>query len=316
MLMTAEEMIDNIPRFEASDGQIISFSKTFLKQKLHNALTNSSIINIARGEGRSTALNDIVFHPEILFDWGEKSMHAFLDSQSSTLREFCDPNVVNKEMMIKYINKYARHLVRMMNKHKALRVDGDVNEKIEQLIDTVVNETIEKNLLYLKEWLIYAFHTMGVREFAKITPCISCSYGFERFRVAQDFGGYGGRNRYYVIMDSWVNRNEEGITYKKTDYIDYILEEYGLKWFSNHHSEIMLKYAIFPQQLVGYYFVDNEKIIKYVVNKHYIDEWNRNPKFEIGMEVYFDQNIDFNILGPYNTVYQYYNGGFSVAGRR
>lgn len=123
----------------------------------------------------TTALNGIVFHPEILFDWGEKSMHAFLDSQSNTLREFCDPDVVNKEMMIEYINKYARHLVRMVDKHQELRVDGDVHEKIEQLIDIVINEENEEKLLRLKEWLIYAFHTMEVREFAKITPCISCS---------------------------------------------------------------------------------------------------------------------------------------------
>jgi hypothetical protein len=316
MWMTAEEMIDNIPRFESSDGKIRNLTDEFLKQKLHNAIVNPSIINLARGEGRSTALNDIVFHPEILFDWGEKSMHAFLDSQTNTLREFCDPNVVNKEMMIDYIHKYARYLERMIFKYHVLCVDGDVHEKIERLINSVVSETNFEKLLCLKEWLIYAFHTMGVREFAKITPCISCSHGLERFRVAKRFGGYQGRNRYYVIMDSWVNQIEEGITYKKTEYVNSVLEEYGLKWFSNYNSEIMLKYAIFPQQLVGYYFIDNGEITKYVINKHYVDEWNRNPEFEIGMPIYFEQYIDFGILGPYNTVYQYYNGEFSVAGRR
>ena len=185
MWMTAEEMIDNIPRFESSDGQIGNLTDSFLKRKLYNAMTNPSIINLARGEGRSTALNDIVFHPEILFDWGEKSMHAFLDSQNNTLREFCDPNVVNKEMMIDYIYKYARNLERMIIKNHVLSVEGDVHEKIERLINTVVNETNFEKLLCLKEWFIYAFHTMEVSEFAKITPCISCSYGSERFEVAR-----------------------------------------------------------------------------------------------------------------------------------
>jgi hypothetical protein len=315
-MITAEDMINSIPRFECSDGQTISLSETFLKQKLYNALTNPRIINLARGEGRSIALIDIVFHPEILFDWGEKSMHAFLDNQSSKLREFCDPNEVNKDMIVEYIYKYARYLVKMMNKHDVLKVDSYVHEKIERLINNVINETNKEKLICIKEWLMYAFHTMGVREFSKITPCISCSYGFNRFQVSKRFGEHGGRNKYYVIMDSWVNINEEGITYKKTDYVNAILKEYGLKWFPNHNSEIMLKYAIFPQQLVGYYFVDNGQITKYVVNKHYIDEWNRDAEFEIGMTLYFDQNIDFSILGPYNTVYQYYNGFFSVAARR
>ena len=219
-------------------------------------------------------------------------------------------------MIVEYINKYTKNLEKMMNKHPALRVDIDAHNKIERLKNIVINETNEEKLLFIKEWLMYAFHTMGVSEFSKLTPCISCSYGFERFNVAKIFGGYRGKNRYYVIMDSWVDISEEGIAFKKTEYVNSVLEGYGLKWFPNRHSEIMLKYAIFPQQLVGYYFVDNGQITKYVVNKHYIDECNRKNDFEIGTTLYFDQYIDFSILGPYNTVYQYYNGDFSVAGRR
>ncbi len=316
MYKTAEEMIDCIPKFECSDGENINNCDSFFKQKLHNALTNPRIINLVRGEGRSAAINDIVFHPEILFDWGEKSMHAFLDNQDRELRDFCDPNVVNKEILMEYIVKYAHELEKMMRRYDELKVEGDIRTKVEQLINTIENEAKKEKLLCIKEWLIYAFHTMGIKEFAKITPCISCSCGDERFRVARKFGGYNGRNRYYVIMDSWVDRNEEGITYKRTEYVNFILEQFDLRWFPNHNNEIMLKYAIFPQQLVGYYFVDNGQVAKYVVNKHYVEEWNRNPDFEIGTPIYFEQFIDFNNLGPYNTVYQYDHRNFSVAGRR
>ena len=58
------------------------------------------IICLARGEGRHAALEDIVFHPEVLFDWGEKSMHAFLDDKNEKLRRFCDPNVIDRTLII------------------------------------------------------------------------------------------------------------------------------------------------------------------------------------------------------------------------
>ena len=77
----------------------------------------------------------------------------------------------------------------------------------------------------------------------------------------------------------------------------------------------MLKYCIFPQQLVGYYFYDRGCLQKYVINKHYVDEWEENMDFEIGSFIYFEQMVDFEKLGPYNTVYEYSGRSFSIAGR-
>lgn len=140
-------------------------------------------------------------------------------------------------------------------------------------------------------------------------------FGETRFNTASKFGR-GRGNHYYVIMDSWVSKYEENNAYMSMDYVNSILKEYELRWFNNRHNEIMLKYGIFPQQLVGYYFFDRGVLEKYVINKHYVDEWERNLKFEIGSPIYFEQIIDFNKLGPYNSVYEYSRGTFSVAGRR
>jgi len=119
-----------------------------------------------------------------------------------------------------------------------------------------------------------------------------------------------------MLTLSWVDTREEGIAYKRTDYVNEILEQYGLRWFSNRHNEIMLKYSIFPQQLVGYYLLDRNSVQKYVINRHYVDEWEENSGFEIGAPIYFEQIIDFEKLGPYNTVYEYNEKSFSIAGRK
>lgn len=315
-LVYSEQMIESIPKFESSDGSKCELSDDFLKYKLMEALCNSDIINLSRGEGRSRMINEIIFHPEILFDWGQKSMHAYLDSNDEVLRHFCDPEIVDKDLIVSYINKYLSYLKKYMMKYSELRIDYDVDTKVEQLKEDIFIEENKEILLLIKEWLIFAFHTMGVKEFAKISPCISCSCGENRFEVAKKFGSGRGRNPYYMIMDCWVNKYDEGSTFRRTEYVNEQLREYGLKWFVNHNSEIMLKYSIFPQQLVGYYFIDRGNIVKYVVSKHYLDEWKRDASFSIGEPIYFEQNIDFNILGPYNTVYEYYDGRFSVASRR
>ncbi len=87
--MTEVEMIQNIPKFECSDGSPLDYDDDFFKDKLQGALTNRNIICLARGEGRSRVLNDIVFHPEILFDWGEKSVHAYLEKNDYRFIRLC-----------------------------------------------------------------------------------------------------------------------------------------------------------------------------------------------------------------------------------
>lgn len=309
-------MIQSIPRFESSDGKPLRYEDEFYKNKLHNALSNKDIICLARGEGRASVLLDFVFHPEILFDWGQKSVHAYLEKKDDRLRRFCDPGMVDKELLIEYVLKYGeqlKHKYRSYIFFKCSMKDVDFFE--EQLIKDIKKESDEEKLLCIKEALFYAFHTAQIKEFSKITPCISCSYGNERFKTAEKFGK-GHYNKYYVVMDCWVNIDEEGTAYKSVKYVNQMLKQYGLDWFRDNNREIMLKYGIFPQQLVGYYFWDRGSLQKYVINRHYAEEWERNPNFEIGIPMYFDQFIDFEKLSPYNTVYEYNGTRFSIAGRR
>lgn len=314
--MSEREWIESISKFECSDGRQLILSDKFIKNKLLNALTNENIICLARGEGRSRILNDIVFHPEILFDWGEKSVHALLENKDEHLRRFCDPEIIDKDIMIHYITEYAEELKQYYCRYRYLNGnERDVNIFLDKLIEQISREYNNTDLLCVKEWLIYALHTMGEKDFKKITPCISCSCGANRFDIAQKFGR-GRNNNYFVVMDCWVDKTEEGSAYKRTEYVNAVLRKYGLNWFYNIHNEIMLKYGIFPQQLVGYYLLDRNSTYKYVINRHYVDEWERNSDFEIGDPIYFEQIIDFNNLGPYNTIYEYDGRSFSIAARR
>ena len=146
--MTEVEMIQSIPKFECSDGSPLRFADEFYKNKLMNALTNQDIICVARGEGRSRILNDIFFHPEILFDWGEKSLHALLDRQDERMRIFCDPEIVDKEVMLYYIRKYGQKLKYYYGRYKYLKCqEEDANDFVEQLINNFETSSSTSTLL-------------------------------------------------------------------------------------------------------------------------------------------------------------------------
>lgn len=315
--MNERGWIKSISKFESSDGRKLKFPDEFIKDKLCNALLNENIVCLARGEGRSRILNDIVFHPEILFDWGEKSVHALLENKDEPLRTFCDPEIIDKDLIIYYITRYAEQLKQFYCRFRYLHGnEQDVDYFLNKLIKQIDEEDNDAELLCVKEWLMYALHTMGEKEFKRITPCISCTCGENRFNIARNFGR-GRYNKYFVIMDCWVNKREDGTAYKRTEYVNTVLRKYGLSWFNNRHNEIMLKYGIFPQQLVGYYLMDSHsKYYKYVINRHYVDAWERSLEFEIGDPIYFDQIVDFKNLGPYNTIYEYDGRCFSIAARR
>lgn len=145
--MTEMEMIEGIPRFECSDGRPLEFEDDFFKDKLKKALTNTDIICLARGEGRNSVLNDIVFHPEILFDCGEKSVHAFLEAKDEKFRRFCDPEIVDREVLIYYIGKYSERLRWLYFKYHFKCNETDVNAFEKRLIKQVRTEKDNEKLL-------------------------------------------------------------------------------------------------------------------------------------------------------------------------
>ena len=315
MNLNPNEMINSITKFEASDHMPIQLSNSFLKEKLRNANNNPNIINLARGEGRPQVLNDIGFHPEILFDWGVKSMHSFLDDRRRDTRNLYDPEFVDKQEIVKLASKYSELYLKKNKKHSQLGNMQENKIRLDELGRKIQTVNDHDRLLEIKFVILYAMHTLGDCSHKNDTPIISCSEGINRYNVAYRFGNYL-KNKYFVILDNWVRCDQEGISFTRTDYVINLLHECGLNWFPDINNEIMLKYAIFPHNLVGYYLIERGQVVKYVVNRHYIEEWEKDASFEIGDDIYIEQNIDFNILGTYSTIYQFDNFRFSIAARR
>ncbi|MEY8762482.1 MULTISPECIES: hypothetical protein [Clostridium] len=320
-------LIYAIPYFKCQGSNIPEIGKEFLQEQLLLSEENHDLVKLARGEGRKSILDSIIDKPDIIFDWGEKSIHAFLEN--SKVRDFLEPNVVNKEMLLSFVNLYkeelAKHCNRYFKKRNPYVNSDEVIDKIRKAIKSIDSYN---ELIIIKDWLCYALHTAGNKDFRAISPWVSTSMGDKRYKTAYLYGSGNysifkpnnknySFNKRFVVLDYWVPVNEEGLTYRNADYVGNKLRNMGIPWHFNRHNEVMVKYGLLPHQLIGYYYFENDQLKYYFINHHYLDEWKENSNFKIGDNVYIDQtNVDFPSNNPYRVIYLKHGRSFSIFGRR
>ncbi|MBU3157547.1 hypothetical protein LL037_16530 [Clostridium estertheticum] len=325
--LVPENLINSIPHFKSQSSDLLGLDEDFLKKQLLLSEKNKNIMKLSRGEGRINILNSVIRLPNILFDWGEKSMHSFF--QESECRDFLEPDVVNKEMLFRLLDLYGKDLKYHYNKNLKNYAPSESPESIANIISNAIKKIDSHNdLLIIKEWICYALHTAGNQVFKEISPWVSTSMGGDRYKSAYYFGA--GNRRYttsanmdaaaikkFVILDYWVPIVDEKYEYRNSDYIGNKLRSMGIPWYPNRHNEVMVKYALFPHQLIGYYSFENGELKHYFINHHYLEEWKKSDNFKIGDSVYIDQEyVNFSSNSPYRVIYSKVGRNFSTAGKR
>lgn len=74
--LSPKNLINAIPFLKSQNSDLLGLSSEFLKSKLLLSEENSDIIRLSRGEGKKFVLDSIINFPNIIFDWGEKSMQS------------------------------------------------------------------------------------------------------------------------------------------------------------------------------------------------------------------------------------------------
>ena len=103
-----EQLVREITYAKTRDRDLTAKEIAMLKDKLRIAEEDPNIIRIARGEGRTEILNQIVADDRIVFGWGLKSQHAF--HEQSKFRDFLEPNQVDINQLIKVVELYKDNL--------------------------------------------------------------------------------------------------------------------------------------------------------------------------------------------------------------
>ena len=316
------QMIESIEIAKLGEHNLDMHDLNRLKNKLFHAEQNTDIIRLARGEGRVQMLDEIISNDDVIFNWGMKGQHAFY--QHSQFRDFLEPNSMDIAMMKDIVRIFKESITHQYSNHfhdfhdRTDKMEGIV-EKIHTMIDEHSNS--HESLVLIKDWICSVLHTAGAADFKNISPWVSTTSGYNRYKTAYLFGKgripfsrrIMGKNKRFVIFDTWVYVNEEHYAYERTRYLINTFRELGLPWYPDIHHEIMLKYAIYPHRLIGYYYFENDNLLYYKVNPHYWEYINLDKHFEIGNEIYIDQsNVCFPTNNPYRVIYSRRGNDFDV----
>lgn len=324
-------LIRGIRCAKTTNRELTAREISLLQEKLLQAENNPDILRLARGDGRKIVLDEILADDKIIFGWGLKSQHSF--HARSSFRDLLEPEQVQTAGLKKLVGLYENNLAYHYGKegfrsfHHA-RLDHA--EIVQQLYAMIENEqTSREDLLLIKDWLCMMLHTAGCIEFKDISPWVSAALGVQRYKTAYLFGRgqrfdakwHSKRSydicRRYVIFDTWIACYDEHHAFERTQFLIDRLDQMGLPWYPDRNHEIMLKYAIYPQNLIGYYYFENDCLCYYYVNPHYFEHMLANPEFQIGDYVFIDQaGVDFPANNPYRMIYTRHGNKFSIYKRR
>ncbi|AXU86123.1 TPA: hypothetical protein KQB57_001378 [Clostridioides difficile] len=280
-------------------------------------------------EYRNSVMRRVGTYENDIFNWGYKSMHSYMESLP--LREFLEPNKVDRTLLFEFLD-FMRELFSYQLRTYPGRFD---NSKTLDAIETIKNAIIKTeshdDLLIIKEWLCFLLHTGNHRVFKNITPWISLSTGSKRYNIVHKFASrkpftsyrtisekhtYNEKEK-FIFIDYWEYVDKENLTFRNTNYIVNKLKSMGVNWYENRNNEVMVKYALFPQQIIGYYYFENRKLQYYFINPHYLKAWQKNKDFKIGDELYINQEqVVFPFNNPYRVIYGKKYGHISVVDKR
>lgn len=288
----SRNVITSIPQIGYYDDNqaFISLSQAetdFVKRKLLGSEEKRGIVRILRGEGRRDIIDRYINNSSIFFMYGLKSQHAIFNS--SSLTEILKPITnLSQGDIIRLLPTLINELRRQHdNKRSPIYLSNDIEDKLRRFVWE------NDDMQFVKDFFVSILHTSGgAREFGMVTPWLSCSYGARKFDTTRNFAKGKERTKDYVLIDYWTKRNQRKTpsTYYLTKDIIKRLRLFSIEWYPDYHNEIMIRYGMFPQNIVGYYVYKNDRIHSYVVNKHYLQLWRTHEAFDIGKNVFINQS--------------------------
>lgn len=306
-------MIDSIPYIKVNNYILTKTYSVKIKELLYLAEKNTNIIRMARGEGRKSILKEIVFKNDVIFNWGIKGRHAFIDD--SPISNLLEPDGLDRESLRKLLDIYREDIQGRNARYFMGQGEKETDDIINKLSDVIDNGNFD-DLQYAKDWICTTLHTAGNKDFKNYSALVSTSCGENRYKTASFFGNSQSNFPKYnknttlkgkfVIFDYWDSIYEEGNTFIRTKTLIAKMKKLGLPWYVDKHKECMVRFALYPQKMIGYYYIEDDKVLYYEFNPNYMNAYKTNNHFLIGDYVHIEQkDVYFPADNPYRRIYLY-----------
>lgn len=181
----------------------------------------------------------------------------------------------------------------------------DVSGKFEKNIIKKLSKSYPETIEQFKLALLSLLHNKGNDNFFKnYSPFLSFSRGFFKYSYSKKFATNNNENGliYVYILNKQYNNYLYGSELKK------ILKKFGINWFSDIHSEVMLLNGMYPHYLLGFFEVSKKRYLRFILNPWFYEIFLEKENFDFSQGVPVNQQNfgDFaNKLGYASYVYHY-----------
>ncbi len=264
---------------------------------------------------RGDSMKDIDTHNKVfnedlskLFIVGEKARSSIQMSTDSEYQHYinnCSNTLNDIKKLVNEVNN------RLLNNSLSPRVSG----RIPQSFIYSIQHLDEKEIGEWKIFFLSFLHNSGrVKRFTNHSPFISLTYGPNKYTISRKFALERSKHKKGILFLYCLNAGWP--YYIKTSDFRKQLRKFGVKWYPDINSEIMLLDGMYPHYLLGVYEVERSRNPRFVLNPWLYNLLLQNKNFDYSKGICIDQTY-FNTfaqkLGYKNYFFHYINENVEFA---
>jgi len=259
-----------------------------------------------RGDSRKNkSKHEIFFKNELMkiFIVGQKAKSFLPNSSSSKYQHISDGN---KNQLLYDINRLIDEVNNEISaRPKSHNISGQIpNDFIKSLEKVKCQELYRWKIFFLS-----FLHNSGKnKSFSGVSPIISLTYGYNKYVTARKFALSRSKISKGIIFLYYLNTNWP--YFIKSKNLARKLKDFGVNWYNDINTEIMLINGMYPHHLVGIFevlpysnprFIINPWLYKMILNSEVFD-------FEKGIKVNQEHFENFAIqMGYAQYFFNYFN---------
>lgn len=313
-LVKVEKIFSFIPDKHASNYSLIEVDDSIKNQliQLVDKLERIPQVYLClRGDSkRDIDSHNKLFDEELskLFIVGSKARSSIETSSNSAFQHFSNNlhNTLSEiEMLVNEINK----------KILSNSVSFQVSETIPQNFIDSLSGLDEEELGKWKIFFLSFLHNSGrMKSFKDYSPFISLTYGSDKYIISRKFALDRCKHNKGILFLYCLNAGWP--YYIKTIDFGKQLKKFGVNWYKDINSEIMLLDGMYPHYLIGIYEVEPLRNPRFIINPWLYNILLTNQNFEYSKGIPIDQTYFQSFaekLGYKNYFFHYVNDNTEYA---
>lgn len=212
----------------------------------------------------------------------------YLREQEQEKQQLYTHNMQSREQLAEEIKNLYEEANQILREKQGEEVNGQIDPKFSVTTPEVSLSQLQYNKLFLTAFL----HNVGRRWSGKpSSPLLSATYGKEKKETAKRFAtnarGQGPRNNGFIIL-GYIPIDNSGFE-KLTNDLNRELEDLGVLWYEDKHTEVMLLDGIMPHRIIGLFEIDMHLNETFILNPWLREMFLENRKFYYKRGIEIDQ---------------------------